>query len=87
MRIQLNTTLTDSKKFENVNPCSEEELKEKFNELFKNENQDSTKINWLEDGTVEVQGASPMALHNFTLQAEAMGKEVRYHKKTIIEII
>jgi hypothetical protein len=87
MRIQLNTSITDAPVQANNNSCSEAELKQKFAEVFQKKESNKCNINWLDDGTVEVQGASPMTLHNFTLQAEAMGKQVKYHKKTIIEIV
>jgi len=87
MRIQLNTSITDTPVQARNTSCSEVELKQKFTEVFQKKESDNCNINWLDDGNVEVQGASPMTLHNFTLQAEAMGKQVKYHKKTIIEIV
>jgi len=87
MRIQLNTSITDAPVPTKTKSCSEAELKQKFAEVFQKKESDQCNINWLDDGTVEVQGASPMTLHNFTLQAEAMGKQVKYHKTTIIEIV
>jgi hypothetical protein len=87
MIIQVNSSLTDNRNLANAPACSENELKDKFNQLFANEPESKCNVNWLEDGTVELQGASPMSLHNFTLQAESMGKSVKYHKKTIIEIV
>lgn len=87
MTIQLSSTITDNEVCNNINSCSDAELKQKFNELFTKEANNNCNINWLEDGTVEIQGVTPMSLHSFTLQAEAMGKRVKYHKKTIIEIV
>jgi len=87
MRIQLNTSITDAPVQARNTNCSEAELKQKFDEVFQKKESDNCNIKWLDDGTVEVQGASPMTLHNFTLQAEAMGKQVKYHKTTTIEIL
>lgn len=87
MRIQLNTSITNAPEQTSNQQCSDIELKKKFMQLFEQKENKNCNINWLDDGTVELQGASPMTLHNFTLQAEAMGKHVKYHKKTIIEIV
>ncbi len=86
MIIQLSSTISDSTN-QNCNKCTDSELKEKFNELFENNKDAKCQVNWVEDGMVEIQGAAPMALHNFTLQAEALGRQIKYHKKTIIEIV
>ncbi len=45
-----------------------------------------SKMNWVDDNVVEVEGLSQMALHSFLLEAEALGKEVTYTKQTTIRI-
>lgn len=43
-------------------------------------------VEWLDDDTVVVDQLPGMALHNFTLEAEARGKRVTYEKQTIIHV-
>lgn len=87
MIIHVNSTSTDNSEPLAKSACSDQELIQKFKDFFENESNDECTINWLGDNKVEVHGASSMSLHNFTLQAAAMGKRVKYHKKTIIEIV
>ena len=86
MIIQVNSTITDNRTNAS-HQCDDQELKQKFENHFCQAADSNCNVEWLEDGTVELKDASPMSLHNFTLQAEALGKQVKYHKKTIIEII
>ncbi len=62
-------------------------LKKKFIQIFQEKESSHCQINWLDEGTVEIEGASPTRLHTFTLQAEAMGKQLKYKKKNVIEIL
>lgn len=87
MIIQVNSSITDNCKTTRLNQANDQELKQKFNDLFERGNNPESNVNWVEDNKVEVEGVSSMSLHNFTLQAEAMGKSVKYYKKTIIEIV
>lgn len=63
------------------------ELQEVFKTVLKDKNEyDEKNLNWIDEKNVEVKKVSPMALHNFVLKAEEMGKGVVYEQKTIIRI-
>ena len=42
---------------------------------------------WKDNDNVEVSGVGALALYRFVLEAEKLGKNVRFEKKTIIQII
>ena len=67
-----------------VNSLSLKEIFKK--ELQKKGEYDENNVRWIDDETVEVTKVSGLALHSFALRAEEMGKDITYHKKTILKI-
>lgn len=64
-----------------------EELKTMFeNVLIEKRELENCTLNWLDNKTVVTERLSGIALHNFLLKAEQLGKNVTYTKKTVIEI-
>ncbi len=55
-------------------------------ELIKKGEYDESKIKWIDHETVEVTNCSGLAIHSFALRAEEMGKDIEYHRKTILKI-
>ena len=69
------------------NRAENENLKELFVDVLKNKNEYvEDQINWQNNETVSVSNVSSMALHSFVLEAEKLGKNITYTKKTVIEI-
>lgn len=67
---------------------SDPRVKELFETVLREKNAyNEEKMVWLNDSTVEITGASGLALHSFVLRAEELGKTVAYEKKTVIKII
>lgn len=66
---------------------SESTLKSLLEKVIR-EKDETTQQNykWLDDGSVEVSCLSGMCIHSFTLEAEKLGKEISFEKKTIIRI-
>lgn len=44
------------------------------------------KTKWLSNNELEIEGLSKMTLHNFVLQAEALGKSVSYKRTLTVSI-
>lgn len=66
---------------------NDSQLKKVFIDVLKSKNEyDESCIEWLDDETVSCNNVSTMSLHSFLLQAEKMGKDISYTKKTIIKI-
>ncbi len=62
-------------------------MSELFEETLRSKGEyDPSRIKWIEDNEVEVNGLSKMTLHNFLLRAEALGKDITYTKQTTISI-
>lgn len=61
-------------------------IKKAFIETLGDKLDEEKNVKWLDDGTVELKGMPPSELHSFLLKVEAMGKSIKYHKKTVIEI-
>lgn len=62
-------------------------LQELFNETLKNKGEYPTaKIEELDGNKLEVQGVSQMALHSFILEAEKLGKQIKYTKTYSVKI-
>ena len=68
------------------NSSEDSVLKQTFMETLGNKLTEDKKVRWVDSGTVELNGMSPSELHSFLLKVEAMGKNIKYHKKTVIEI-
>lgn len=91
MRITLNAnynhTVTDKQEGNSKNKTLIN-LKSLFAENLKNEVEHKKgSITWTDNESVEVTGVSLIALHRFILEAEKLGKSIRFEKKTVIEII
>ena len=86
MTISINTTYSGAAVDLLERPSSDVKLKELLEEVLEEKNVSGENLRWLDDQTIEVSGLAPMALHTFILKAEELGKDVTYHKKTIIEI-
>ncbi|WP_185152690.1 hypothetical protein, partial [Fulvivirga aurantia] len=82
--IHVNTNFTDLKKTSKEQ--QQVDLKSQFEQLIKERNEDTSKLKWIDDETVEA-NISPLTLHSFVLKAESLGLKVQYKKKTIIEIV
>ncbi|MEP1095254.1 MAG: hypothetical protein ABJG78_09100 [Cyclobacteriaceae bacterium] len=63
------------------------EMAELFHQTMQEKGEyDPSNVSWTDHKTVEVEGLSKMAVHNFILKAEALGKDITYTKQTIISI-
>ncbi|WP_109833048.1 hypothetical protein [Reichenbachiella versicolor] len=63
------------------------EMKKLFKEIMKEKGEiDEAKFNWVNGETVELKGVSPISVHSFLEQAEALGKRVKYTSTTTIDI-
>lgn len=86
----MNTVFTQenpAKKLEKKPEFEQKSLQELFKEeLIKKGEYDESKIKWIDHETVEVTNCSGLAVHSFALRAEEMGKDIEYHKKTILKI-
>ena len=64
-----------------------EKLKSLFhNVLIEKQEMERCNIDWVDNKTVVVDQLSGMALHNFLLKVEKLGKSITLTKKTVIEI-
>ena len=87
MKIILKQNLeNDVNNLNSAKPNSEETLN-LFRESLKQLNADSsTRISQVDDETIEVYGMPSMALHNFALKCEQMGRKVDYTKEITLNI-
>ena len=65
---------------------SEEELKNIMIKLMERNGIDPAKAKLNENGVFEIQETPNIKLHSFMLQAEELGLQMKYTKKTLIEI-
>ncbi len=66
---------------------STNELKTLLEQIIRSKGEmDSCNMSWANDKTVVMENLSGLALHNFLLKIEELGKNVTFTKKTVIEI-
>ena len=64
-----------------------EQLKALFENVLREKGElDKSNLNWIDDKTVVTDELSGIALHNFLLKVEQLGKNITFTKKTVIEI-
>ncbi len=64
-----------------------EQLKALFETVLKEKKElGKCNLNWIDEKTVVTDELSGIALHNFLLKVEELGKNITFTKKTIIEI-
>lgn len=59
---------------------------EETRQILENEMGNLSKMNWVDDNTVDLSKASALDLHRFTLKMEEIGKSIKYKKETIIMV-
>jgi len=63
------------------------QLKALFESVLREKGElDKSNLNWIDDKTVVTNELSGIALHNFLLKVEQLGKNITFTKKTVIEI-
>jgi hypothetical protein len=65
---------------------SEEDLQKMMIKLMNRCGIDSNNVNLKDNGVIEVKDTPNLKLHSFMLQAEELGLEWKFTKKTLIEI-
>lgn len=70
----------------NLGQHSENELQEVVLQLMKKQGIDTEEVKSCEDGVLDVNSIPSLKLHSLMLQAEEMGLNIKYTKKTLIEI-
>ena len=65
---------------------SEEDLKKIILQLMQKNGIPASTANITNDGVIELNGIPGLNLHTLMLQAEEMGLNIRYTKKTLIEV-
>jgi len=76
-----------SKEQENSSGGSRSDIRQLFEKVMKEKGAyHPDRFQWLDDETVEVTFMPGLPVHNFVLEAEALGKKVTYEKKTIVKI-
>ncbi|QSE99264.1 hypothetical protein [Fulvivirga lutea] len=86
MTIYINSTYSGERTDVLERPDNNADLKSLLKETLNEKSESGKNIKWIDDNTLEINGVAPMALHTFVLKAEELGKEIKYTKKTIIEI-
>ena len=86
MKLELSKSFTHSCGNKNNSQYSEEELKNILLKLIQKNGIDPKLVNVSKDGILSIQDSPNIKLHSIMLQAEEMGLEMKYTKKTLIEI-
>ncbi|MFY0599215.1 MAG: hypothetical protein JXR03_06055 [Cyclobacteriaceae bacterium] len=74
---------------ENVNTTHDTEaVKQLFVDVLKNKNEyDESKLKWDGKEDLAVQDISSIALHNFYLEVEKLGKKIKLENRTVIQVV
>lgn len=83
--IQSNYRQESSPSVKKVNDSSLNELKMLFENMMKHD--EELNIKWVDESEVVLNKIPSMQLHSFLLQAERLGKNIEYHKQTVIKIV
>ncbi len=66
---------------------TDEDIKKMFESTMRKKGgMRSSELNWVDDNTVEVTNFPGLAVHNFVLQMEELGKQVTFERTTKIKI-
>jgi len=67
-------------------PCSKDELQQKLYQLLSMQGIDTNNIPLTSAGTIDISSIPGMKLHTLMLRAEEMGLNIKFTKKTVVEI-
>lgn len=67
-------------------PYSEQEIKSMMLQMMERQGIPSNHLSTAEDGVLRLEGIPNLKLHTLMLQVEELGLQMKYTKKTIIEI-
>ncbi len=86
MVLELSKNFVHSACKKSDNKRSEEELKGLMLKLMQDSGIDTKKVDQKKEGVMELKGNTNLKLHSLMLKAEELGLEIKYTKKTLIEI-
>ncbi len=85
MVIELSEVFTHGPCKKNGKKYSNEELQNIIRKMMKSQGIDSNAVQFNDDGTVQINESPDLKLHSLILQAEELGLEMKFTKKTLIE--
>ncbi|MCB0642256.1 MAG: hypothetical protein KDC44_11475 [Phaeodactylibacter sp.] len=86
MILELSKSFTHTCGSKSAKKYSEEEVKNLLSSWMERNGVDPSTLQFTKDGTLQIEESPNLKLHSLILQAEEMGLEMKYTKKTLIGI-